>query len=150
MRQIIQKKPSNTTYQALYIQYCRGWRNLSLRCNGTCWKFLLQSLLELLNMVFQIPIYCGYTHQAAWMSFPKPFNVNWPTFLVNSMIPLRVMLQHFFQLFKFKILQMSEQTLDLTNQIMYQVHPSIEHMLLFRNVQTSNNCTNLLKVKRTK
>lgn len=38
------------------------------------------------------------------MSFSKSFNVDRSSFLVNSMIALRIVLQNFFQLFEFKIL----------------------------------------------
>jgi hypothetical protein len=46
-------------------------------------------------MVPDITVHSSYMHEFVGINFPKPFNVNRPSFFVNTMIAMRVVLQNF-------------------------------------------------------
>lgn len=93
-------------YQPLHIQYCCRWNNMPLGSNRTGWKFLSESLLKPLNMIFQKPVHCGDTHQFIRFNFCKSFNVNRPPLFVYTMVTMRIIMLNFFVFIKYKFLKM--------------------------------------------
>ena len=71
------------------------------------------------------------------MSFPKSLNINRPAFPINSMVPLRVVLQDILQLFKLEVLHFNFTVLGLGK---YQDHIKnkflINHPLLKKKKDT--------------
>lgn len=59
-------------------------------CNGTGWKFIDKSPLELLNIVLEIAACSCELQELHRINLTKSFNVNRSPVLVDSMMPLRV------------------------------------------------------------
>uniref|UniRef100_A0A2P2MCQ2 Phosphatidylinositol/phosphatidylcholine transfer protein SFH8 isoform X2 n=1 Tax=Rhizophora mucronata TaxID=61149 RepID=A0A2P2MCQ2_RHIMU len=77
---------------------------MPLCCNGTSWKLYCKAFLKLSHMVLYIPIHGCSMHKLLRINFSQSFNINWSSLFVHTMIAMRIILQNFIQLFKFKIL----------------------------------------------
>ena len=75
---------------------------LSSNCAGR--KLDHKAPLKLLYMISYISIHACNLHESVRINFPQSFNVNGPAFFINTVITVRVILQHFINLFEIKIL----------------------------------------------
>lgn len=95
---------SSHTYHSLNIQDGGALINVSLSSDWTSWELIDEGSLELLNVIFKISVHGGDLHQLVWINLTQLFNVNWPAFLVNSMVSLWIVLLNFFNFLELKIL----------------------------------------------
>lgn len=95
----------NKSYHSLDIKNSCALINLLLCGDGASWELNVESPLKLHNMVVDIPIQSCDLHQLGRVYLTKPFDVHRSSFLVNSMVSLRIVLQHFINFLEFKLLR---------------------------------------------
>ena len=93
------------SYHSLDIKNSCALINLLLCSDGASWELNVESPFKLHNMVVDIPIQSCDLHQLGRVYLTKPFDIHRPSFLVNSMVSLRIVLQHFINFFEFKLLR---------------------------------------------
>lgn len=86
------------TYHALNIDDFGYWIYVPLGSNCACRKLYRKQYLPVLCGVLHTSIYSCNLHKFIWIRFSKFFNENGPSFLINTMVSMWIILDNFIEL----------------------------------------------------
>ena len=92
------------TDQTSNIEDCCSWVDVFFPRHWTGWEFLVEWLLKLQDMVFQVSLNCCHLQKFVCVYLAQSFNVNGSSLFVDSMITLRIAFLYFFKLCIIKLL----------------------------------------------